>query len=211
MIEYVVEHNPDDRILTKASQILRNGGLVCFPTESNWVVVADPYIKLGVDKLYRLRHVENTKHFTILCSSFQKAMEIALIEDGAFSLLKKVIPGPYTFIFNAQKKIQKYLKASKYDHQVGIRFPPRVLCRSLLETHGELLISSHLTPDMFEMQDGIDFIYSALIEEQFGQMIDLIIDPGEIEFQGQTTIIDFTEGEPQLIREGSGNAEIFLR
>src|SRR5690606_37901508 len=110
MIEYVVEHKPDDRILEKASRLLRSGGLVCFPIETNWIVVADPYNRSGVDKLYRLRHVENTKHFTILCPNFQKAMEIAFIEDGAFSLMKRVVPGPYTFILNAQKKITKYLK-----------------------------------------------------------------------------------------------------
>ena len=90
MIEYVVEHNPDDRILLKASQILRNGGLICFPTETNWVVVADPFHKEGVDKLYRLRHVDNTKHFTILCDSFNKAQDISFIDDNAFRILKKI-------------------------------------------------------------------------------------------------------------------------
>lgn len=211
MIEYVVEHNPDDRTLTRASQILRNGGLVCFPTETNWKVVADPYSKTGVEKLYRLRHVENTKHFTTLCLNFQMAMEIAQIEDGPFALMKKVVPGPYTFILPAQKKIQKYLKASKYDHQVGIRFPPSVLCRTLLEIHGAPLLGSHLNCEMFELEEGIDLIYSALIEEQFGNLIDLIIDPGEYEFIGPTTVIDFTEGEPRLVREGSGAPDIFVR
>jgi tRNA A37 threonylcarbamoyladenosine synthetase subunit TsaC/SUA5/YrdC len=62
MIDYVVESNIDDRVLAKASQILRNGGLLCFPTETNWVVVCDPFNKSAVDKLYRLRHIENTKH-----------------------------------------------------------------------------------------------------------------------------------------------------
>jgi tRNA threonylcarbamoyl adenosine modification protein (Sua5/YciO/YrdC/YwlC family) len=211
MIEYVVEHNPDDRVLAKASQILRNGGLVCLPTESNWVVVADPYNKQGVQKLYHLRHVENTKHFTLLCSNFQKAMEIAFIEDATFSLMKRVVPGPYTFILMAQKKIQKVLKASRYDHQVGIRFPPKTLCLSLIDTYGESLISTHLTPDMLEMDKGVDFIYSALIEDYYANMIDLIIDPGECEFIGQTTIIDFTEGGPNLIREGAGKPDLFLR
>lgn len=208
MIEYVVEHNPDDRVLRRASDILKSGGLVCFPTESNWVVIADPYNRSGVEKLYALRHVENTKHFTILCSSFQKAMEIAIIEDGAFALMKRVVPGSYTFILEAQKKITKQLKASKYDHQVGIRFPPKNLCRSILETHGDVVISSHITTDMLDLEEG-SFIYSALIEDQFGNLIDLIIDPGEVEFTGPTTIVDFTSGEPEVIRVGAGNPDIF--
>lgn len=205
MIEYVVEHNPDDRTLLKASQILRNGGLICFPTETNWVVVADPFKKEGVDKLYRLRHVDNTKHFTILCDSFQKAQDISFIDDGAFRLLKKIIPGPYTFIFDARKKITKFLKASKTDKEVGVRFPPKLLCQKLLELHGEVVISTHVTHEMLEMEDDGVPLYSALIEDYFGNQIDMIIDPGEYEFIGHhTTIIDFTSGMPEVIREGAG-------
>jgi tRNA threonylcarbamoyl adenosine modification protein (Sua5/YciO/YrdC/YwlC family) len=205
MIEYVVEHNPDDRTLKKASQILRNGGLICFPTETNWVVVADPFNKEGIDKLYRFRHVDNTKHFTVLCDSFQKAQEVSFIDDGAFRLLKKMIPGSYTFIFEAQKKITKHLKASKTDKEVGIRFPPKALCLKFLEVHGEVVISSHLTHEMMEMEDDGNPLYSALIEDYYGNKIDMIIDPGEYEFIGNnTTIIDFTSGAPEVIREGAG-------
>jgi tRNA threonylcarbamoyl adenosine modification protein (Sua5/YciO/YrdC/YwlC family) len=205
MIEYVVEHNPDDRTLLKASQILRNGGLICFPTETNWVVVADPFKKEGVDKLYRLRHVDNTKHFTILCDSFQKAQDISFIDDGAFRLLKKIIPGPYTFIFDARKKITKFLKASKTDKEVGVRFPPKLLCQKLLELHGEVVISTHITHEMMDMEDDGVPLYSALIEDYFGNQIDMIIDPGEYEFIGlHTTIIDFTSGMPEVVREGAG-------
>lgn len=209
MIEYVVEHNPDDRVLTRASQILRNGGLLCFPTETNWVVVCDPFKKESVDKLYRIRHIENTKHLTVLCSSFQKAMEIAFINDGAFSLMKKVIPGPYTFIFEAQKKITKFLKASKVDHQVGIRFPPKQLCRSIMTAFDGVLLSTHISHDMIEGSDPEMPLYSLLIEDQFGSLIDMIIDSGETEFVGSTTIVDFTSGMPEVQRVGAGNPALF--
>lgn len=209
MIEYVVEHNPDDRILTRASQILRNGGLLCFPTETNWVVVCDPFKKESVDKLYRIRHIENTKHLTVLCPSFQKAMEIAFIDDSAFKLLKKVIPGPYTFIFEAQKKITKFLKASKVDHQVGIRFPPKQLCRSIMTAFDGVLLSTHISHDMIEDSDPEMPLYSLLIEDQFGSLIDMIIDSGETEFIGSTTIIDFTSGLPEVQRVGAGNPALF--
>jgi tRNA threonylcarbamoyl adenosine modification protein (Sua5/YciO/YrdC/YwlC family) len=211
MIEYVVAHNPDDRILLKASQILRNGGLICFPTETNWVVVADPFNKEGVEKLYRLRHVDNTKHFTVLCDSFKKAQEVSLIDDHAFRILKKMIPGSYTFIFEAQKKITKNLKASKLDKEVGIRFPPSRLVQKILQFHGDVVLSSHLSADMLEVDDENLFIYGALIEEYFGEKIELILDPGEYDFIGlSTTIVDFTSGAPEIIREGAGIVN-FLR
>jgi tRNA threonylcarbamoyl adenosine modification protein (Sua5/YciO/YrdC/YwlC family) len=208
MIDYVVAHNPDDRVLLKASQILRNGGLICFPTETNWVVVADPYSKEGVEKLYRLRHVENTKHFTVLCDSFKKAQEVSMIDDNAFRILKKITPGPYTFIFEAQKKITKHLKASKSDKEVGIRFPPSKLVQKFLQSHDNVVLSSHLSADMMAMEDEHTLIYGALIEDYFGEKIEMIIDPGEYDFIGtSTTIIDFTSGAPEIIREGAGQLD----
>lgn len=210
MIAYVVEHNPDDRILSQASSILRAGGLVALPTETNWMVMADPTEKKGVDRLYQLRHVENTKHFTVLCADFRMASEIAFVSDSAFALVKKVIPGPYTFIFPAQKKITKYLKASKTDHEVGVRFPPSLLCRKLIEAHGGVLIGSHVTHDMLEDADEEIPLYSAQIEDGLGHMIDLILDPGEFEFIGPTTIVDFTDDVPEVVRVGSGDPGLFL-
>jgi tRNA threonylcarbamoyl adenosine modification protein (Sua5/YciO/YrdC/YwlC family) len=211
MIDYVVESNIDDRILAKACQILQTGGLLCFPTETNWVVVCNPFNKSAVDKLYRLRHIENSKHLTVLCCNFQKAMEIAFINDNAFRLMKKVVPGSFTFIFEAKKKITKFLKASKIDHQVGIRFPPGNLARSIIVAFDEVLLSTHLSHDMVEGSDPDIPLYSALIEDQFGDMIDLIIDPGETEFIGPTTVINFTTPQPEVLRVGLGNPMLFQK
>jgi tRNA threonylcarbamoyl adenosine modification protein (Sua5/YciO/YrdC/YwlC family) len=205
MIEYVIEQNPDDRILHKASHILRSGGLICFPTETNWVVAADPYVREGVDKLYRLRHVDNTKHFTILCENFKMAQEVSIIDDSAFRLLKKIIPGPYTFIFEAQKKTTKYLKASRIDKEVGIRFSPRSICKSILKGHMGPIISTHLTYEMINLEDDGIPLYGALIEDHLAHQIDLIIDPGDYDFiPDSTTIINLTTGIPMLVRQGAG-------
>jgi tRNA threonylcarbamoyl adenosine modification protein (Sua5/YciO/YrdC/YwlC family) len=209
MIDYVQEHSIDSRVLERASLILRRGGIICFPTETNWIVAADPFHKGAVDKLYQLRHIENTKHLTVMCPNFQCAMEIAHINDSAFSLLKKVVPGSYTFIFEAHKKITRFLKASKSDHQVGIRFPPKNLCQSLLRHFDSILITTHITHDMIEDSDPEIPLYSAQIEDELGHIIDLIIDTGDVEFLGQTTIIDFTSGAPEVLRKGIGNASLF--
>jgi tRNA A37 threonylcarbamoyladenosine synthetase subunit TsaC/SUA5/YrdC len=137
-------------------------------------------------------------------------MEIAFINDGAFALMKKVVPGPYTFIFEAKKKITKQLKASKYDHQVGIRFSPKLISTKVLEAYGDVVISSHVTHDMLGLEDDGIPLYSALIEDSLGSMIDLILDPGEYEFIGQTSILDFTSGCPEVVREGAGDLKFFI-
>lgn len=211
VIEYILESNPDDRILFRASEILRKGGVVAFPTETNWVIAGSPYIQQSVDKIYRLRHIENTKHLTIMVPDFKAAMEIAAIDDHAFALLKKVVPGSYTFIFEAHKKITKYLKASKIDHQVGIRFPPKKLCQALLKAHGDVLLTSHINHQMLEEEDESIPLYSAQLEDYFGGKIDMILDPGEFEFLGSTTVVDFISGEPEVIREGLGSPKFFIR
>jgi tRNA threonylcarbamoyl adenosine modification protein (Sua5/YciO/YrdC/YwlC family) len=204
VIEYVVSENPDDRILNKASQLLKTGGLICLPLDTNWVVIADPFNKAGVEKLYRFRHVDNTKHFTVFCADFKSASEIAYIDDNIFRLIKRVVPGPYTFIFRAQKKIIRHLKASKTDHEVGVRFPPSELLKALLEHHEGVVIGTHVTADMFtdHLEDAP--VWSGLIEDTFGHQIELILDAGEIEFSGPTTIISFSSGVAEVIREGSG-------
>jgi tRNA threonylcarbamoyl adenosine modification protein (Sua5/YciO/YrdC/YwlC family) len=209
VIEYVVSENPDDRIIQKASQLLKTGKLICLPVETNWIVIADPFEKQGVDSLYRFRHVDNTKHFTVFCSDFKSAGEIAHIEDHVFRLLKRVVPGPYTFIFKAQKKIIRHLKASKIDHEVGVRFPDSNLLKKLLDNHGGVVIGTHVTVDMIADHLPDAPIWSGLIEEEFGHHISMVLDTGELEFTGPTTIISFSEGVAEVVREGSGDLSPF--
>jgi len=209
VISYIIPDSPDDRILTQASQNLRDGRLICLPLDTNWVVLADPFVKSGVDSLYRFKHVDNTKHFTLFCADFHQASEIAFIDDGAFRILRRVVPGPYTFIFKPQKKILKHLKASKTDHEVGIRFPPSHLLECLLTLHQGPVIGSHLSHDMLPDHPLDVPIWSGLIEDAFSHQISLIIDGGETEFSPSTTVISFSEGYPELIRMGAGDISLF--
>lgn len=209
MIDYVIPDNPDDRILTKASQALVAGRLICLPLDTNWVVLASPFVKSGVERLYELRHVDNTKHFTVFCADFNQASEIAYIDDAAFRLIKRALPGPYTFIFRAQKKIIKHLKASKTDHEVGVRFAHSALLKKLLASHGDVTIGTHITADMIPDHDESIPIWSGLIEDYYGHLIETVLDAGETEFHGPTTIISFSEGIPVLVRQGLGPSEVF--
>ncbi|MCB0420499.1 MAG: L-threonylcarbamoyladenylate synthase [Bdellovibrionales bacterium] len=203
MIEYLIAHNPNDRILRKAYSLINEGGLVCLPTDTNWVICCSPFHKKGVDRLYKLKGEEKSKHFSLLCPNISIATDVAVIDSHIFRQIKSHIPGCYTFIFNATKKITKHLKASKTDQQVGLRFPPGEFIQIFLEKYNDGLLSTNIVPEMLEFGDEMP-IYSYLIEEGLSHKIDLILDPEEIEFLGESTIIDFTESEPQLIREGVG-------
>ena len=209
MIEYVQEHNPDDRVLKKASDLLSKGKLICFPTDTNWTLAACATQKDAIEKLYKIKRVSNQKHFAILCDSISRASEIAHIDNQAFRLIKKIIPGHYTFIFEATKKIAKYVQASKTDKEVGIRFVPSDLVNKLIETHDEVLICTNIPHSMLGIIDEQTPIYSYQLEDSLSHIVDLIIDPGEFDFVAPSSIVSFTNEIPEVLREGPGDTSLF--
>lgn len=211
MIEYVIAHDPDDRVVDKAKELLLKGELVCLPTDTNWSVVADPYNKDAVAKLYSLKKETPQKHFSLLVNEISKASEVAIIDDAAFKLLRRSIPGHYTFIFEATKKIAKTLKASKQDKEIGLRFVPSVLTDRLLNAFERPLIGSRVPGRVKEGHEGVDEIYSYMIEDKIGHMLGMIIDPGEVEFAGPSTIVSFAGEGVEIDRVGAGDPSPFQR
>lgn len=212
MIEYVIAHNPDTRVLEKASKILRAGGIICFPTDTNWILAACSKNKNGIEKLYRFKREGKQKHFSLLCSDISTASEVALIDNQAFKLLKRSTPGHYTFIFEATRNLSKLIQASKTDKEVGVRFVPSELVNAIISHHGHPLVSTNIPKSMLGVEEhSIEPIYSYQVEDKISHLVDLIIDPGEIEFAGPSTIIDFSQGTgPMLVREGAGDIGLFF-
>lgn len=207
MIEYVIANNPDDRILQKAKDLLKSGGLVILPTDTNWVTLADPFSKKGVEALYQFKGEERSHHFSLLCDTIKRASESAHIDDNAFKLLRNKIPCPFTFIFESRKPMIKALKATKSDHQIGVRFCPSVLVTKLIEFYDGPLVSTNIPFEKYSLDNSAE-LYGYQIEESLGHCA-LILDPGEIEILGQSTIIDFSSGVMELVREGTGDPSLF--
>ena len=209
MIEYIIPHSPDDRVINKACGILKSGGLVCLPTDTSWILIADPYHKDAQEKLYRIKKENGNKHFSLFCPDISIASEVAFIENQAFKILKKIIPGNYTFIFEAKKKIAKSIKASKVDKEIGIRFVPSILVSKILEKFNDVVISTNIPISALPVDEGED-IFSYMIEDcEIKNLIDMIIDPGEHTFSGPSTIVSFLGEIPEVIRVGAGDIDIF--
>ena len=205
MIEYVIGENPDDRILLKASKVLSEGGLIVFPTDTNWIIACDPFVKKGLEKFYRIKKEGPLKHYSILCDSISRASEVAHVSDKAFRMIRGKIPGHYTFIFTANKKITRAVQASKTDKEVGVRFVPSHLVTKLIEVHNGVVLSTNITPEMLGLTENDD-VFSYQIEEELVGHIDLILDPGEYHFVGQSTVVDLSdELDIHLVREGAGD------
>ncbi len=206
MINYVIETNPDDRILEKIKVCLNNSGLICFPTDTNWIVACLPEKKSAVEILYKLKDENLSKHFSLLCPNLKIANELAFISDSAFRILKKKTPGSYTFIFEAKKHISKVIKATKTDKEVGIRFSPSIITQKILDYIDAPLISTNITHKVLDISESEE-LYSYLIEDRLSHLINEIIDPGEVVFMGSSTIIKFMNDSIEVVREGVGDLQ----
>ncbi len=203
MIEYVIPQSPDDRVLKKAYSLLDKDQIVVFPTDTNWVMTARFNSKKAIDQLYKIKGEQKSHHFSLLCSDLSMASEVAVITDSSFRFMKGLIPGHFTFILEAQRKMTKFLQASKTDKEIGVRFPPNNLTKTLLAGYGHALLSTNLSPKMLGLDEGFE-PYGHLIDEQFGHAVGMIIDPGEYDFSGQSTVISLVGDEVEILRQGSG-------
>ncbi|MBI2521986.1 MAG: threonylcarbamoyl-AMP synthase [Bdellovibrio sp.] len=204
MIEYIVAQNPDDRILKRASELLAQGKIISFPSDTNWLLVCDVFQSDAVMKIYQAKQINPHHHFSLLCGDLKSVSEVALLSDLTFRWMKRLIPGPYTFVLEANKKVSKSLKASRRDHEVGVRIPDCSLLRALAKFYTGPLLSTNIHPSMLGLSEE-DAIYAVLIEEELSHLVSMILDPGETAFVGPSTILDFrVDGAPQVLRYGSG-------
>jgi tRNA threonylcarbamoyl adenosine modification protein (Sua5/YciO/YrdC/YwlC family) len=203
MISYIFEHNIDRRVLEKSKYILDQGGVICFPTDTNWIIAADPNNKSSIEKIYRIKKENASKHFSLLCNSISMSTKYAYISDRNFNILKNLTPGHFTFILEAQKETTKLLKASKSDKEVGIRIPPSPVTLELIKYLETPLVSTNITHEMLDLNES-ELIYPLLIEETIGSLIDLIIDPGDLNFVGPSTIVKLINEEFEILRHGAG-------
>lgn len=203
MIEYIVPQNIDTRVLERIKEHLNDGGLIALPSDTNWIVCACPYKSKAVDALYSLKGESKSHHFSLICHNISQASEYAYIPDYAFRLIRSRLPGNFTFIFQASKVASKLLKASKTDKEVGIRIPPINYLLDLINYLEYPLLNTNIKPEMMGLSDPSE-IYGLLIDEHFPH-VGLVIDPGEYQFVGASTIYRLIDEEVELVREGVGD------
>jgi tRNA threonylcarbamoyl adenosine modification protein (Sua5/YciO/YrdC/YwlC family) len=205
-VRYIHIGNPDHRDLRLAAQLLNEGKLVALPSDTNWIVVCHALNSRAVEALYRWKNEKLDHHFSLLCRDISQASEIATIEDQHFRYMKSRVPGHFTFILRASKMIRKILKASHVDHQVGVRIPPCPIFHALTAFIDFPLLSTNIAPAMLQL-DGAQEIYSVLIQEEWPHDIALILDPGEYEFTGPSTVVDCSGEGISIVRQGAGEVD----
>ncbi len=194
----VNEENPQERLLKQVVDILNKGGVIAYPTESGYALGCLLENKLGADRIRTIRNLDPKHDFTIMCRDLSNLSEYAKVGNVQFRYLKTHLPGPYTFILTASREVPRRLQTPK-KKTIGLRVTPNVVTNALLKYFDKPLISvSLIIPgEDHPMTDGWT------IQEEIGHSLDAVLDGG---FSGYepTTVIDFTEEVPVLIRQGQG-------
>lgn len=195
--------NPQQRLLKQAAQIISGGGIVAAPTDSAYALVCRLDDKAAVEKLRRIRGVDEKHHLTLLVRDLSEIAHFARVDNTQYRLLKAAMPGPYTVILEATREVPRRLSHPSRK-TIGVRVPENAILLGLIEELGEPLIGTTL------QLPGDDHMLSDPDEvlERLGKQIELVIDGGAGTLEA-TTVVDLTGPTPELIREGRGDPAAF--
>ena len=196
--------NPQLRLIKQAVEIIRKGGVVIFPTDSSYAVGCHIGDKSAVERIRRLRQLDDKHNFTLVCSDLSQLSLFAKVDTAAFRLLKNHTPGPYTFILNATREVPRMLLHPKR-RTIGLRVPSHPIALALLEELGEALMSVSLILPGEELPMSDPYEMRQMLEHQ----VDLIIDGG---FGGleASTVVSLVDEEPEVLRVGCGDPAPFV-
>jgi tRNA threonylcarbamoyl adenosine modification protein (Sua5/YciO/YrdC/YwlC family) len=192
---------PHRKQILHAAKILKRGGVIVYPTDTIYGLAADILNKDAIARIFRIKNVSKHKLLTFICLDLQSISEWAYIPNRAFRVMKRVLPGPYTFILPASKEVPKAILQKR--KTVGVRIPDSQVSLSLVEELGRPLLSTSVPRG----EQGEDFFTDPLeIADMFRHEIDLILDAG-IMPNNPSTIVDFTEDPPEIVRKGAGDID----
>ncbi|MBT0588062.1 L-threonylcarbamoyladenylate synthase [Alteromonas oceanisediminis] len=200
---YIHPDNPQVRLLRQAVELIRDGQVVVYPTDSGYAIGCQMDDKSALEQLCRIRDIGKDHNFTLMCRDMSEISNYARVDNTAFRQIKNNTPGPYTFVLKATKEVPKRLQNPKRK-TIGIRVPNNTIALQLLEALGEPLMSTTL------LLPGEDIAESDpdAIREKLEKQVGLIIHGGYLGEQ-PTTVIDMSEGENTIIRLGSGDPSPF--
>ncbi|ARD42729.1 L-threonylcarbamoyladenylate synthase [Actinomyces gaoshouyii] len=204
MSRYIELHpvNPQARLITKVVEWLRSGALVAYPTDSGYALACAPGNKEGLDRIRAIRQLDDKHNFTFVCADFAQVGPLAIVGNNAFRLIKRLTPGPWTFILKGTKEVPRMtLNAKK--HTLGVRIPEHPIAQALVAEFGAPILSSSLIRPGRTVPES----HGWEIEEGLGHLVDVVIE-GEVASVEPTTVVDLTSDVPEVVRQGSGAPDL---
>ncbi|NBO10461.1 MAG: threonylcarbamoyl-AMP synthase [Methylophilaceae bacterium] len=205
MAQYFVIHadNPQARLIHQAVEILKAGGVIAYPTDSSYALGCMIGNKDAQERIRQIRGVDEDHHFTLVCRNLAELATYAQVNNSQFRLLKANTPGQYTFVLKATREVPRRLQHPKRS-TLGLRVPDHAVSQALLAELNEPLLSMTLS-----LKDEAEPLHEAWeIRDRLEHAVDLVIDAGVCS-EVPTTVVDLTDDEPKLIREGAGDIAPF--
>ena len=187
--------NPQQRLINRVCEVLEEGGLIVYPTDTFYGIGCNLFNKRGIQLIYRLKNRPLKKPFSFLCDSLKEVSRYALVSNYAYKTMKRLLPGPYTFILEGTRLVPKIMLTKR--KTVGIRVPDNEICLDIIRTFGRPIIS---TSAVFDDPQSI--------EEAYGSFLDVIIDGGVL-YQSPSSVVSLIDDIPEVIREGKGDVSGF--
>ena len=202
MLVAINNQNPQMRLICKAVDVLRGGGIVIYPTDTVYGMGCDLFNKKGIERIYEIKRRDRKQTLSFICSDLKDISRYAQVSDGAYKIMKRLLPGPFTFILNASRSVPKIILPKR--QTTGIRVPDNRICQALVGEMGSPIIST-------SVKDGDGELLSdpRIIEELYGKRVDMIIDGGIIAATPSSVISLLDEGV-EVIRIGKGDVSAFL-
>ncbi len=195
-------YHPSPRHIRRAVEVLRNGGVIAYPTDTAYGLGCDLFDKRAIERIYQMKRLPRNHQLSFICADLSNVAEYAVVNNQAYRAMKRLLPGPYTFILPATPVVPRFMITGKRK-TVGIRVPDHSAPRMLVEELGHPLVN---TTAGFEGEEPL--ASAEQIDDAMGKVLDAILDSGFVQFD-ESSVIDFTSDVPVVVRHGKGDVSMF--
>ena len=185
--------NPQKRLISKVAEVLDQGGVIIYPTDTFYGIGCDLFNKKSIRRVYQLKKRPLSKPFSFICGDLKDISLYAQVSNNAYRIMKRTLPGPYTFVLEGTRLVPKLMLTSR--KTVGIRVPNNKICLSIVKQLGRPIIST-----------SINSKDPSIIHDEYVSLVDMVIDGGVISYE-PSTVISLVDDNPEVIREGKGGID----
>lgn len=194
--------NPQERFIQRVVDVLRSGGIIAYPTDTYYGIGCDIMNKKAIQKIHQLRQRDRKKPFSFICSDLKNISRYAKVSNYAYKTMRRLLPGPYTFILEGSKLVPKIMLTRR--KTAGIRVPGNNICLALVKLLGNPILSaSAKSPEGEHLND------PSLIHDYFGKRIVVVIDGGPVPGE-PSSVVSLIHDDPEVLRQGVGDIDLFI-
>jgi tRNA threonylcarbamoyl adenosine modification protein (Sua5/YciO/YrdC/YwlC family) len=202
MLSRINPQNPQPRLIRRVVEVLREGGVIAYPTDTVYGLGCSLYNKKGIERIYRVKRTEKNRPFSFICADLKDISLYCKVSNYAYKTMKRLLPGPYTFILEGTKLVPKIMLTRRLT--AGIRVPNNPICMAIVRELEHPIISTSAM-----LAEGEVLYDPAEIDSKLGHALDLVIDGG-LCVSEPSSVIDLTGDQPKVIRKGKGDVSLFL-